>query len=30
VCRSCTINGFDGTLYPVPGRFYYGRVTYQF
>lgn len=27
VCRSCTINGFDGTLYPLPGRFYYGRVS---
>jgi len=30
VCRSCTINGFDGTLYPVPGRFYYGRFSFQF
>ncbi len=30
VCRSCTINGFDGTLYPVPGRFYYGRVSVAF
>lgn len=30
VCRSCTINGFDGTLYPIPGRFIYGRVNLQF
>lgn len=30
VCRSCTINGFDGTLYPIPGRFIYGRVSAEF
>ena len=30
VCRSCTINGFDGTLYPIPGRFVYGRASIQF
>ncbi|MEJ0035576.1 MAG: TonB-dependent receptor [Gammaproteobacteria bacterium] len=30
VCRSCTINGFDGTLYPIPGRFVFGRVGVQF
>jgi iron complex outermembrane recepter protein len=30
VCRSCTINGFDGTLYPIPGRFIYGRAGIQF
>ena len=30
VCRSCTINGFDGTLYPIPGRFLYGRIGIQF
>ena len=30
VCRSCTINGFDGTLYPIPGRFFYGRAGIQF
>jgi len=30
VCRSCTINGFDGTLYPIPGRFVYGRASVQF
>ena len=30
VCRSCTINGFDGTLYPIPGRYIYGRAGIQF
>lgn len=30
VCRSCTINGFDGTLYPIPGRYVYGRAGVQF
>ncbi|MEP7244156.1 MAG: TonB-dependent receptor [Gammaproteobacteria bacterium] len=30
VCRSCTINGFDGTLYPIPGRYIYGRAGVQF
>ena len=29
VCRSCRINGFDGTLYPFPGQFFYARLTYS-
>lgn len=30
VCYSCDIGGFDGTLYPVPGQFVYGRVSVKF
>ncbi len=26
-CFSCDLNSFDGTLYPIPGRFFYGRVS---
>ena len=29
VCRSCRINGFDGTIYPFPGQFLYARLTYN-
>ena len=28
-CRSCDLNSFDGTAYPIPGQFYFGRVTYS-
>lgn len=27
ICFSCDLNSFDGTLYPIPGRFFYGRVS---
>lgn len=27
-CSSCDLNSFDGTLYPIPGQFWYGRITY--
>jgi iron complex outermembrane receptor protein len=29
-CRSCDLNSYDGTLYPVPGRFGYARVGIKF
>ena len=29
VCRSCTINGFNGTLYRFPGRSLYARLSYS-
>jgi len=28
-CASCDLNSFDGTLYPIPGAFWYGRVVFQ-
>ncbi len=28
-CYSCALNGFDATLYDVPGRFYYLRLEYR-
>ena len=28
-CYSCALNGFDATLYDVPGVFYYARLTYR-
>ena len=28
ICYSCDLNSFDGTLYPIPGRYFYGRVNY--
>lgn len=28
-CYSCAINGFDATLYDVPGQFLYMRLSYQ-
>ena len=28
-CYSCALNGFDGNVYDVPGRFYYGRIVYR-
>ncbi|GAB4124408.1 MAG: hypothetical protein Kow00104_08880 [Rhodothalassiaceae bacterium] len=27
LCFSCDLNSFDGTLFPVPGRFGYARLT---
>lgn len=27
VCFSCDLNSFDGTLYPIPGRFLYTRLS---
>ena len=29
-CRSCDLNSFDGTLYPVPGRFIHARAAIKF
>jgi iron complex outermembrane receptor protein len=29
-CRSCDLNNFDGTLYPVPGRFIHARAAVKF
>jgi iron complex outermembrane receptor protein len=26
---SCALNGFDATLYDVPGVFYYARLIYR-
>lgn len=26
-CFSCDLNSFDGTLYPIPGRFFYSRIS---
>jgi iron complex outermembrane receptor protein len=28
-CYSCALNGFDATLYDVPGQFYYARLVYR-
>jgi iron complex outermembrane receptor protein len=28
-CFSCDLNSFDGTLYPIPGPFWYFRSTFQ-
>jgi iron complex outermembrane recepter protein len=29
-CFSCDLNSYDGTLYPVPGRFWYVRGGFRF
>lgn len=29
-CRACDINNYDGTLYPVPGRFIHARAAVKF
>jgi iron complex outermembrane recepter protein len=29
-CRACDLNNFDGTLYPVPGRFIHARAAIRF
>jgi len=26
-CASCDLNSFDGTIYPIPGRFWYARAV---
>lgn len=28
-CASCDLNSFDGTVYPIPGRFWYARAIFQ-
>jgi len=28
-CASCDLNSFDGTIYPIPGRFWYARAVFQ-
>ena len=28
-CYSCALNGFDATIYDVPGVFYYARLVYK-
>jgi iron complex outermembrane receptor protein len=30
LCRSCDLNSYDGTIYPVPGRFVYARANVKF
>lgn len=29
ICFSCDLNSFDGTLHPIPGQFWYARVSYR-
>lgn len=29
-CLSCDLNNFDGTIYPVPGRFFHARAALKF
>lgn len=29
-CRSCDLNSFDGTLYPIPGRYVHARLAVRF
>jgi iron complex outermembrane receptor protein len=29
ICYSCDLNSFDGTLYPIPGSFWFARVGYS-
>jgi iron complex outermembrane receptor protein len=28
-CASCDLNSFDGTIYPIPGQFWYTRFNYS-
>jgi len=28
-CASCDLNSFDGTIYPIPGRFWYARAVFR-
>ena len=28
-CFSCALNGFDGAIYDMPGRFYYAKAIYR-
>jgi iron complex outermembrane recepter protein len=30
VCFSCDLNSYDGTVYPIPGRFFYVRAGVRF
>ena len=30
LCRSCDLNSYDGTIYPIPGRFFYARASVKF
>jgi len=30
VCRTCDLGNMDGTIYPIPGRFYIGRAAFKF
>ena len=27
-CSSCDLNSFDGTIYPIPGQYWYTRSSY--
>ena len=29
-CRACDLNNYDGTLYPVPGRYIHARAAIKF
>jgi len=29
ICFSCDLNNFDGTVHQIPGRFFYGRVSFK-
>jgi len=29
ICFSCDLNSFDGTLHPISGSFYYGRINFS-
>ena len=26
-CDTCDLNNFDPTMYDIPGRYYYGRIS---
>ena len=28
-CASCDLNSFDGTIYPIPGRFWFARAVFM-
>jgi iron complex outermembrane receptor protein len=30
VCRTCDLANMDGTIYPIPGRFMFGRAAFKF
>ena len=29
-CRACDLNNYDGTLYPIPGRYIHARAAIKF
>jgi iron complex outermembrane recepter protein len=29
-CRACDLNNYDGTIYPVPGRYIHARAAIKF